>query len=220
MGRLVREPHALSGRDRAPHARGGRARTSSSSTGCRCSTWSKAAAPGTRSSRSRKAVEAAGATIINTGIGWHEARIPTIATMVPRAAFAWVTRRLKGAVGIPLITTNRINDPGRRRSACSRAATPTWCRWRGRSSPIADFVNKAAAGRADEINTCIACNQACLDHIFERQHRVVPGQSARLPRDRAGDRAGRARKKRVAVVGAGPGGPGLRDDARPSAATT
>ena len=96
MGRRVREPHPLSGRDRAPHARGGGHATSSSSIACRCSTSSKAAAPGTRWCALAKAVEAAGATIINTGIGWHEARIPTIATMVPRAAFAWVTRRLQG----------------------------------------------------------------------------------------------------------------------------
>ena len=115
-----------------------------------------------------QAIERAGATIINTGIGWHEARIPTIATMVPRAAFSWVTRRLKGEVGIPLVATNRINDPavaermlaaGRRRPRFDGAAAPRGSRIR----------RKAAAGRADEINTCIACNQACLDLVFENE---------------------------------------------------
>ena len=111
LGRQLREPHAAAGRDRRAHARGGRAATSSSSTACRCSTWCPTAAAGTRSCSSRKAIERAGATIINTGIGWHEARVPTIATSVPRAAFAWVTKKLKGEVGIPLCTTNRINTP-------------------------------------------------------------------------------------------------------------
>ena len=81
-----------------------------------------------------KAIEAAGATILNTGIGWHEARVPTIATSVPRAAFAWVTRKLKGQVGIPLCTTNRINVPGSPSGSWPRAP-PTWSRWRARSWP-------------------------------------------------------------------------------------
>ncbi|HEX5864035.1 MAG TPA: 2,4-dienoyl-CoA reductase FMN-binding domain-containing protein, partial [Casimicrobiaceae bacterium] len=115
-----------------------------------------------------QAVEAAGATIINTGIGWHEARIPTIATMVPRAAFAWVTRRLKGEVKIPLITTNRINDPATAETLLARGDADMVSMARPLLADPA-FVNKAAAGRADAINTCIACNQACLDQIFNRQ---------------------------------------------------
>src|SRR6266700_4197781 len=118
-----------------------------------------------------QAVESAGATLINTGIGWHEARIPTIATMVPRAAFAWVTRRLKtqlnGAVRIPLITTNRINDPSTAEAVLARGDADMV----SMALPFladAEFVNKAAQNRADEINTCIGCNQACLDQIFER----------------------------------------------------
>jgi len=113
-----------------------------------------------------KAIEAAGATLINTGIGWHEARIPTIATMVPRAAFAWVTRRMMGEVKIPLITTNRINTP----EVAEQVLAAGCADMVSMARPfLADpeFVNKAAAGHADEINTCIACNQACLDHIFE-----------------------------------------------------
>ena len=151
-----------------------------------------------------KAIEAAGATLINTGIGWHEARIPTIATMVPRAAFVWVTRRLMGQVGIPLITTNRINTP-----AVAEEVIATGCAdMVSMARPFladADFVNKAAAGRVDEINTCIACNQACLDEIFEgrltyclvnpracRETELIIEQ-AQVPR-------------RIAVVGAGPAG--------------
>jgi 2,4-dienoyl-CoA reductase (NADPH2) len=114
-----------------------------------------------------KAVEAAGATLINTGVGWHEARIPTIATMVPRAAFAWVTRRMKGEVGIPLITTNRINDPQVAETLLARGDADMVSMARPFLAD-AEFVAKAAAGRAAEINTCIGCNQACLDHIFAR----------------------------------------------------
>ncbi|KUM43503.1 NADPH-dependent 2,4-dienoyl-CoA reductase [Pseudomonas sp. EpS/L25] len=110
-------------------------------------------------------LEAAGVSLINTGIGWHEARIPTIATLVPRGAFAAVTAQLKGRVGVPLIATNRINTPevAERILAAGQADLVSMAR------PLladADFVAKAAAGRADEINTCIACNQACLDHTF------------------------------------------------------
>jgi 2,4-dienoyl-CoA reductase (NADPH2) len=115
-----------------------------------------------------KKIEAAGATIINTGIGWHEARIPTIVTSVPRAAFAWVTRKLKGEVSIPLITTNRINMPdvAERVLAAGDADMVSMAR-----PLLADpeWVNKAAAARAAAINTCIACNQACLDHVFENR---------------------------------------------------
>ena len=112
-----------------------------------------------------KAIEAAGATIINTGIGWHEARIPTIATMVPRAAFAWVTQRLMGEVKIPLVTTNRINTPEVAEDILASGAADMVSMARPFLADPA-FVNKAADGRADEINTCIACNQACLDHVF------------------------------------------------------
>ena len=115
-----------------------------------------------------KAVEAAGATIINTGIGWHEARVPTIATMVPRAAFAWVTKRLKSEVKLPLIATNRINDPAVAEAVLARGDGDMVSMARPFLAD-AEFVNKAAEGRADEINTCIACNQACLDQIFTRQ---------------------------------------------------
>ena len=112
-----------------------------------------------------QAVEAAGATMINTGIGWHEARIPTIATSVPRGAFAWVTGKVKGAVSIPLVTTNRINTPDVAEEilASGQADLVSMAR------PFLadpDFVVKSAAGQADRINTCIACNQACLDHTF------------------------------------------------------
>jgi len=151
-----------------------------------------------------KAIEAAGATIINTGIGWHEARIPTIATMVPRAAFAWVTQRLMGEVKIPLITTNRINTPevaeGILASGCADMVSM--------ARPFladADFVNKAAANRADEINTCIACNQACLDNVFEGK------LTSCLVNPRACHETElliepTATPIRIAVVGAGPAG--------------
>src|SRR6266851_629381 len=115
-----------------------------------------------------QAVEVAGATMINTGIGWHEARIPTIATMVPRAAFAWVTQRLMGEVKIPLITTNRINDPATAETLLARGDADMVSMARPFLADP-DFVHKAALDRADEINTCIGCNQACLDQIFERQ---------------------------------------------------
>ena len=151
-----------------------------------------------------KAVEAAGATIINTGIGWHEARVPTIATMVPRAAFAWVTRRLKGEVRLPLIATNRINDPAVAEAVLARGDGDMVSMARPFLAD-AEFVNKAAAGRADEINTCIACNQACLDQIFTRQI------ASCLVNPRACHETlivmkPAARKKRIAVVGAGPAG--------------
>jgi 2,4-dienoyl-CoA reductase (NADPH2) len=151
-----------------------------------------------------KAIEAAGATIINTGIGWHEARIPTIATMVPRAAFTWVTRRMKGEVKIPLITTNRINAPDVAEEVLARGDADMVSMARPFLAD-AEFVNKAAAGRADEINTCIACNQACLDHIFERK------TCSCLVNPRACNETElkilpAAAKKKVAVVGAGPAG--------------
>ena len=151
-----------------------------------------------------KAIEAAGATIINTGIGWHEARIPTIATMVPRAAFTWVTRRMKGEVKIPLVTTNRINAPDVAEEVLARGDADMVSMARPFLAD-AEFVNKAAAGRADEINTCIACNQACLDHIFQRQtcSCLVNPRACHETQLVIGPAAA---KKKIAVVGAGPAG--------------
>lgn len=151
-----------------------------------------------------KEIEAAGATIINTGIGWHEARIPTIATSVPRGAFSWVTEKVRGAVSVPLVTSNRINTPevAEEILASGRADMVSMAR-----PFLADpeFVAKAAAGRADAINTCIGCNQACLDHIFSLQI------TSCLVNPRACHETelviGPTRtRKRVAVVGAGPAG--------------
>lgn len=150
------------------------------------------------------AIEAAGATIINTGIGWHEARIPTIATMVPRAAFAWVTQRLRGEVKIPLVTTNRINTPEIAENVLASGCADMVSMAR---PFLADpeFVNKAAAHRGDEINTCIACNQACLDHIFNGK------LTSCLVNPRACHEtelviAKAATRKKIAVIGAGPAG--------------
>ncbi|MBI3525265.1 MAG: NADPH-dependent 2,4-dienoyl-CoA reductase [Betaproteobacteria bacterium] len=151
-----------------------------------------------------KALEAAGVTLINTGIGWHEARIPTIATMVPRAAYTWVTQRLMGQVKIPLITTNRINDPALAEAVLARGDADMVSMARPFLAD-AEFVNKAAQNRADEINTCIACNQACLDEIFSRRlcsclvnpracHETVIVLRPAM------------KKRRIAVVGAGPAG--------------
>ncbi|MCB0662213.1 MAG: NADPH-dependent 2,4-dienoyl-CoA reductase [Saprospiraceae bacterium] len=151
-----------------------------------------------------KEIEKAGATIINTGIGWHEARIPTIATMVPRGGFAWVTKRLMGKVSIPLITTNRINMP----SVAEKILSDGCADMVSMARPMLadpELVNKAIQGIENEINTCIACNQACLDHIFsnklasclvnprachETEFKIEPAQT----------------KKKIAVVGAGPAG--------------
>ncbi len=151
-----------------------------------------------------KAVESAGTTIINTGVGWHEARIPTIATMVPRAAFAWVTRRLRGAVQIPLITTNRINDPRVGNDVLERGDADMVSMARPFLAD-AEFVNKAAAGRADEINTCIACNQACLDQIFNRQIASCLVNPFAC-RETEWKLTAAATPRKVAVVGAGPAG--------------
>jgi 2,4-dienoyl-CoA reductase (NADPH2) len=151
-----------------------------------------------------KAIEAAGATILNTGIGWHEARVPTIATSVPRGAFAWLTKKMKDEVTIPLITSNRINTP----ELCEVLLAEGYADMISMARPLlADphFVKKAAAGQGRDINTCIACNQACLDHVFvnkvssclvnprachETEIRILPTP----------------RRKKVAVVGAGPAG--------------
>ncbi|MFJ8937300.1 FAD-dependent oxidoreductase [Streptomyces sp. NPDC102365] len=151
-----------------------------------------------------KAVEAAGATIINTGIGWHEARIPTIATSVPRGAYTWVTKKVMGAVSIPLVTTNRINTPelAEQLLADGHADMVSMAR------PMLadpDFVSKAKAGRPEAINTCIGCNQACLDHTFSGRitsclvnPRACHETELVLTPTRT--------RKRVAVVGAGPAG--------------
>ncbi|MDP5350295.1 MAG: NADPH-dependent 2,4-dienoyl-CoA reductase [Paracoccaceae bacterium] len=149
-------------------------------------------------------IEKAGASIINTGIGWHEARIPTIATSVPRAAFAWVTKKLMGQVGIPVITSNRINTP-----AVAEDVLATGCAdMVSMARPLLadpDFVVKAMTGRADSIAPCIACNQACLDHTFGGKI------SSCLVNPRACYEtelviATAAMPKTVAVVGAGPAG--------------
>jgi 2,4-dienoyl-CoA reductase (NADPH2) len=151
-----------------------------------------------------RAIEAAGATIINTGIGWHEARIPTIATSVPRAAFSWVTKKLIGEVGIPVITSNRINTPEVAESVLAEGCADMVSMARPFLAD-ADFVNKARDGRADEIAPCIACNQACLDHTFSGK------MSTCLVNPRACHEtelliAPTASPKSVAVVGAGPAG--------------
>ncbi|MDT8319652.1 MAG: NADPH-dependent 2,4-dienoyl-CoA reductase [Xanthomonadales bacterium] len=151
-----------------------------------------------------RAVEAAGATIINTGIGWHEARIPTIATMVPRAAFSWVTARLKGEVSIPLVTTNRINTPAVAEQVLAEGHADMVSMARPLLTDAA-FVNKAAAGRADEINVCIACNQACLDHSFSRQVASCL-LNPRACHETELNYRPVSQPKSLAVVGAGPAG--------------
>jgi 2,4-dienoyl-CoA reductase (NADPH2) len=151
-----------------------------------------------------QAIERAGATIINSGIGWHEARIPTIAACVPRAAFAWVTQRLKGRVGIPLVATNRINMP----DVAERLLADGVCDMVSMARPLlADpqFVKKAREDRVDEINTCIACNQACLDHIFSGQVASCL-VNPRACHETEMTLAPATRRKRLAVVGAGPAG--------------
>ena len=149
-------------------------------------------------------IEKAGVTIINTGIGWHEARVPTIATAVPRAAFTWVTAKLKGQVSVPLVTSNRINTPEVAEEVLARGDADMISMARPFLAD-ADFVKKAAEDRADEINTCIGCNQACLDHIF------LGKISSCLVNPRACHETElqylpATKKKRIAVVGAGPAG--------------
>ncbi|MCG1036994.1 NADPH-dependent 2,4-dienoyl-CoA reductase [Polaribacter sargassicola] len=151
-----------------------------------------------------KEIEKAGATIINTGIGWHESRIPTIATSVPRAAFTWVTKKMKEELSIPLITSNRINMPETAEKILSEGdadmismarpflADPEW-------------VNKAKEEKEDEINTCIACNQACLDHVF--QQKVASCLvNPRACHETELNYYPTKNKKKIAVVGAGPAG--------------
>jgi len=151
-----------------------------------------------------KAIEKAGATIINTGIGWHEARIPTIATKVPRAAFTWVTGKFKTELPIPLITSNRTNTPEVAEEVLQRGDADMVSMARPfLADPL--FVEKAAAGKSDEINTCIGCNQACLDHVFQGK------MTSCLVNPRACHETEilikpTAAKKNIAVVGAGPAG--------------
>ena len=154
-----------------------------------------------------KAVEKAGATLINTGIGWHEARVPTIVTSVPRAAFTWVTERMKKEVSIPLITTNRINTPvvAENILATGQADMVSMAR------PFladADFVNKAAENKADEINTCIGCNQACLDHVFKQKRAsCLVNPFACYETELTLNKLDKNQKsKKLAVIGAGPAG--------------
>ncbi|MFY0625497.1 MAG: FAD-dependent oxidoreductase [Reichenbachiella sp.] len=151
-----------------------------------------------------KEIERAGATIINTGIGWHEARIPTIGTMVPRGAFSWVTKKMMGQVSIPLISTNRINTP----EIAEEILKDGHADMVSLARPFladAEFINKSAQGRQKEINTCIGCNQACLDHVFKNK---VAGclvnplachetEIKLLPTKKT---------KKIGVIGAGPAG--------------
>ncbi|MCY7294017.1 NADPH-dependent 2,4-dienoyl-CoA reductase [Alteromonas sp. a30] len=149
-------------------------------------------------------LEKSGVSIINTGIGWHEARLPTIATMVPRGAFTWVTEKLKGEVSVPLITTNRINTP----EIAEKALADGHADMVSMARPfLADpeFVNKAEKGQSDRINTCIACNQACLDHVFE-QKRASCLVNPRAAYETELNFPLTNHKKKVAVVGAGPAG--------------
>jgi len=151
-----------------------------------------------------QAIEKAGATIINTGIGWHESRIPTIATKVPRGAFTWVTASYMGSFNIPIVASNRINTPEKAEEVLSNGEADMVSMARPFLADP-DFVNKAAEGRADEINTCIGCNQACLDHIFEGKMTsclVNPRacHETQLNISTSSD------PKNIAVVGAGPAG--------------
>ena len=151
-----------------------------------------------------KAIEAAGATILNTGIGWHEARIPTIATSVPRAAFSWVTKKLMGKVGIPVITSNRINTPQVAEDVLSDGCADMVSMARPFLADP-DFVAKAAAGQAAQITPCIACNQACLDHTFSgKMSTCLVNPRACYETELVLSPASAV--KTVAVVGAGPAG--------------
>jgi 2,4-dienoyl-CoA reductase (NADPH2) len=151
-----------------------------------------------------KAVEKAGATIINTGIGWHEAQIPTIATKVPRAAFTWVTARFRKELSVPVITSNRINTPEVAEEVLARGDADMVSMARPFLADP-DFVIKAQENRADEINTCIGCNQACLDHVFGGV------MTSCLVNPRACHETelyitATTNVKKIAVVGAGPAG--------------
>jgi len=151
-----------------------------------------------------KAIENAGATLINTGIGWHEARVPTIATSVPRGAFAWVTRKMKREVAVPLVTSNRINLPDTAEQVLADGCADMVSMARPMLAD-AEFVRKAREGRSDEINVCIACNQACLDHTFSNK------MSSCLVNPRACHETelnyiATNNRQRFAVVGSGPAG--------------
>lgn len=151
-----------------------------------------------------QAIEKAGATLINSGIGWHEARIPTIATSVPRAAFSWLTGMLKEAVSVPVITSNRINTP----DIAEKVLADGQADMISMARPLladSEFVLKAKEGRADEINTCIACNQACLDHTFSGKLSTCL-VNPRACHETELNFTPATDKKRIAVVGAGPAG--------------
>lgn len=151
-----------------------------------------------------KELEKAGVTIINTGIGWHEARIPTIATMVPRAAFSFVTKKMMGEVSIPLITTNRINSP----DVAEQVIADGCADMISMARPFladSEIVNKSKEGREDEINTCIGCNQACLDHIFKRKTASCL-VNPRACNETELNYTPTSLPKKIAVVGAGPAG--------------
>lgn len=151
-----------------------------------------------------KAIEKAGATIINTGIGWHEAPIPTIATKVPRAAFTWVTAKFRKELSIPVVTSNRINTPDVAEEVLRRGDADMVSMARPFLADP-DFVKKAAEGKSDEINTCIACNQACLDHIFNHKTAsCLVNPRACFETDI--NLAPAAQAKKLAVIGAGPAG--------------
>lgn len=151
-----------------------------------------------------KAIEEAGASILNTGIGWHEARVPTIATMVPRAAFTWVTRKLRGEVSIPLVASNRINMPEVAESVLAAGDADLISMARPFLADP-DWVKKAREGREEEINTCIACNQACLDHIFQNKRCSCLVNPLACYETEITIKA-TTRARRIAVVGAGPAG--------------
>ncbi|MFT6141633.1 MAG: 2,4-dienoyl-CoA reductase (NADPH2) [Psychromonas sp.] len=153
-----------------------------------------------------KAIEKAGATIINTGVGWHEARIPTIATKVPRAAFTWVTAKFRKELSIPCITSNRINTPEVAEEVLQRGDADIISMARPfLADPL--FVEKAAAGKSDEINTCIGCNQACLDHVFSGKLTscLVNPRACHETEIIISD-VDASKKKKLAVIGAGPAG--------------
>jgi 2,4-dienoyl-CoA reductase (NADPH2) len=156
-----------------------------------------------------RAIAQAGATIINTGIGWHEARVPTIATSVPRAAFAWVTKKMKdelrrAGLDVPLVTSNRINTP----EVAEQVLADGCADLVSMARPLLadpEFPKKAREGRASQINTCIGCNQACLDHIFENKLTSCLVNPRACHETELLARPAQA-KKRIAVVGAGPAG--------------
>ena len=151
-----------------------------------------------------KLIEQAGATIINSGIGWHEARVPTIATMVPRAAYAWISKRIKAEVNLPVVATNRINMPDVAEGVLERGEADMVSMARPLLADP-DWVSKAANNESHRINTCIACNQACLDHLFEgKDASCLVNPLACMESEVAIEVV--TKPKRVAVVGAGPGG--------------